>query len=479
MIFRSILVLVSSGVLASGCGIDGWLWSGGSKAPAPSQPVISDCNLLPQVQFSKTANLAGWAETIWYDKKDSGGLTSLRDDGVYFDASTGNSRSGFRYDFLDNNLSDCQNLLLKLTVNVKSQTLAGTGYDAREAPAAVAISYIDVNGLTHSSLNAINSGDPDDRASSRLFWQGFYTVASSGREAGGVKVEAGKNFDYSVDLMAIEPKPAKILWLTLEGSGWAPRSGSFQSASLIGETKEAASRPKSDDSINKIPSPTPTEKPVTDNTIKNPITQPCHLISSIDFNSGAMPNGWQEVIWYKPQSSAGQVSFQADGVHFKSLEQNSRAGIRYSFADHDLSDCHNLILTYNGKILAQSLGGTGFDAREAPFAVVISYVDEAGTDHTTLNAINSGEPDDRNSTRMFWRGVYSIPSYGREDAGFFYEMGRDFSFSVDLMYDLPIKPKKINYIAFEGAGWKDRESVLTGMSFFGYDSETFHRIMQQ
>ena len=419
-----------------------------AKPATSAQPVtLPNCVLIPPTNFTKVTPPPGWGETIWYDLKPTGGLTSLHNDGIYFVSDGANSRSGYRFDIVgDHDLSRCTNLTLTLKGAVLKQALAGTGRDAREAPAAVVISYIDENGVTHASLNAFNGGEPDDRNSTRMFWRGFFITPSPGQEADGVRVESGKDFDFSLDLFGLTPRPKKILWVTLEGGGWHERVGLFRSISLAGgEMPPTAGNADTQDA--------------------QPISTACSPLAPVTFGK-TLPQGWSETVWYEKKSSGGQVVPGEEGVTFKSLGANTRAGIRYDFADNDLSGCDSVYLDIKGKVLKQALTGTGLDAREAPLAIVISYKDEDGTDHTTLNAFNEGEPDDRTTTRMYWLGFYIIGG-DSEEAGYKVDAGVAFDTGRDILYEFSKRPKRLNWIVIEGGGWHERVGLVQAVSITG------------
>jgi hypothetical protein len=88
-----------------------------------------------------------------------------------------------------------------------------------------------------------------------------------------------------------------------------------------------------------------------------------------------------------------------------------------------------------GTVHSQSLGGAGYDNREAPIAVMIRY-----------------------TTRMFWWGFgYLDPT---NNFGFSFtpnitavEQGVKFDKTIDLLKALTPKPKLIHSITIEGSGW--------------------------
>ncbi len=406
------------------------------------------CEFIPETS-NDGFNSPDWVQTVWYKKGDTGGQTSFGDGGVIFKGVESNSRTGLMRDFNDKDVSDCKNLFVNMKLVVKTQTLAGTGRDQREAPVAVVIKYTDENGLLHSTLNAVNAGEADDRTGTgtgtRMFWKGFFYAASAGKEIDGIKVEQNVEASYSFDLMTLSPKPKTIHTLTIEGGGWKEREGTVRSLSL-----RSTSLTNSDAATIKL--------------------DPCALIADTS-DVGFKSPDWSPVVWYKKGDTEGQTSFGDGGVIFKGIASNSRTGLMREFTNRDVSNCVNLYAKLKIVVKTQTLAGTGFDQREAPVALVVKYTDAKGVLHSSLNAINEGEADDRATTRMFWRGFYYLERSGQMADGIKVNQNVATEFSFDLMTLSP-KPKLIHFVAIEGGGWKEREGVVLSLSLSGTSAGT-------
>ncbi|MBF0441160.1 MAG: hypothetical protein HQK54_04585 [Oligoflexales bacterium] len=197
--------------------------------------LIRPCDLIPEIVFGpeKTSH-PDWAETVWYEPSDSLGQVLFDKNGIHFKGIQSNLRSGFRKNLGNTNVSECPTLMLRMNLTVEKQTLEGTGIDGREAPVAVAISYTDINDVTHSTLNAYNTGEPDDRKTTRFFWRGFYYAEKGDNKEFGIKVNQNEPFDFAFDLMTLDPKPKLMHYLVIEGSGWKEREGFVSKLSLTG-----------------------------------------------------------------------------------------------------------------------------------------------------------------------------------------------------------------------------------------------------
>jgi hypothetical protein len=170
-----------------------------------------------------------WFEEVWYKAASAGGEVTYGADGITFSGVQSNSRSGIMTN-IEQDVSSYSKLNLHMIVTNSQQSLTGTGWNGREAPVAVAISYVDVNGTEHQALGE------DPTASGQMFWRGFYTLDPTGQSktTNGVKVIAGQKYTYDFDLMTLNPKPAKIHYVAVEGAGWKPRQGIVHELSLVG-----------------------------------------------------------------------------------------------------------------------------------------------------------------------------------------------------------------------------------------------------
>jgi hypothetical protein len=122
---------------------------------------------------------------------------------------------------LQANVTDAASVILMADVQVREQTQGGLGPEGRDAPIAIAVGYRDA------------SGKEEIRKS--IFWKGFYALASEdpNKDSEGQKVLRGQWYRTIFDLMQLEPKPATILFISLEGSGWPDREGWIRDVHLI------------------------------------------------------------------------------------------------------------------------------------------------------------------------------------------------------------------------------------------------------
>jgi hypothetical protein len=209
---------------------------------------------------------------------------------------------------------------------------------------------------------------------------------------------------------------------------------------------------------------TPTTTPTRpDQPPQPPITQPPQdqpkpqgeLVQNPGMRGQA---AWTVVEWYKPSSGKGEVSFEADGIRFRSQAGNTRIGVLQEI-NRDVSGCGSLVLSATIRADQQTLTGTGYNGREAPIAIFMKYTDMSGVVHELLSE-NPSEP--RN---MFWNGFYyldptppSISAHGSK-----IPRGAWQSLNVDLLRSIP-KPRTIHFIGAEGAGWPVRDGKIGGLS---------------
>lgn len=145
---------------------------------------------------------------------------SLTKDGLRLFSTVSHEREGVMQQF-DADVSDAETLILRADVRVDAQTLAGTGPDGREAPIAISIGYETDTGKQSTEQH--------------IFWQGFYCLdpEEPGLSKNGQKVPQGLWYRYIVNLMQIEPRPKKIKFIAIEGSGWPQRDGCVTDVHLI------------------------------------------------------------------------------------------------------------------------------------------------------------------------------------------------------------------------------------------------------
>ncbi|MDI6744679.1 MAG: LCCL domain-containing protein [Thermodesulfovibrionales bacterium] len=178
-------------------------------------------------------------------------------------------------------------------------------------------------------------------------------------------------------------------------------------------------------------------------------------------NNGALVNlnGWIIHEWYKPSNGKGEVTSVGDGVRFKSILGNNRIGIMQTL-NADVSSCSSLVLSAAVKADHQTLTGTGWQGREAPVALFMAYTDINGTVHNQL----SENPNDT-ARRMFWHGFYYADPAPPSLTIFGTKVGKSawHTYTVDLAALNP-RPKFIQFIGAEGAGWPQRDGKIGSMS---------------
>ena len=180
------------------------------------------------------------------------------------------------------------------------------------------------------------------------------------------------------------------------------------------------------------------------------------LITNGAFSNGL--SGWTIQEWYKPSDGKGEVTAESDGVRFHGTGGNNRIGIMQTL-NADVSGCTALNLKAVIKADEQTLGGTGWNGRESPIAVFARYTDIYGAVHGNL-----GE-DPKEQNRMLWTGLYIIEPTGSgiTDYGIKTQKGEWYTYEFDMMKLSP-KPRSIDIIGSEGAGWPTRDGRIRSIS---------------
>jgi hypothetical protein len=167
-----------------------------------------------------TQGLNYWKPHRNYDINQDVSSFSLNKDGLRIFSTVSHEREGVIQQ-IDADVSDADTLILRADVRVDTQALGGTGPEGHQAPIAIAVGY---------------EVDPDEESTGQnIFWQGFYCLEPQepNISENGQKVPQGLWYRYITNLMQIEPKPKRIRFIALEGSGWPQRDGWITDVHLI------------------------------------------------------------------------------------------------------------------------------------------------------------------------------------------------------------------------------------------------------
>jgi hypothetical protein len=335
---------------------------------------------------------------------------------VHFQGMLGSVQHGIRQP-LEFDASEYTSLILHATVRVDEAKLAGTGLNGLEAPLSVFVLYTDAAGTEHIRSSASSDG---------RFWRGFYyeDPAPPASGANGYKVKRGLWQDYQLDLMTLEPRPKWIHAIGAESSGWARLSAAIKRLSLIApeEGREFAVNPA--------------------------LTR--------------MAAGWQPCVDFEPAAYQAELVPLPQGMEFKSALGDKRVGLLQKI-EADVSSFQSLLFTAEVKVDKQRLGGTGWNGREAPLALFVTYTDVNGVKHDRLPL----KADDV-ERRMFWRGLYILkPQPPASDMnGIALEAGVWSTVSFELM-ELDPKPRIIHSFGVEGSGRAPRDASVRKVSLKG------------
>lgn len=341
---------------------------------------------------------------------------TLDNGAVWFRGLMGSRQHGIQQS-LEVDASAYSSLILRATVRVDEAKLAGTGLNGLEAPLAVFVAYTDAAGTEH--LQSVAGSD------SRL-WCGFYyeDPTPPAISANGFKVERGVWQEYQLDLTTLTPRPARIHLIGVEASGWARRSAAIKRLSLIApeEGREFAANP----------------------TLSH------------------MAAGWKPCVDFKPADYQAELVPIQEGIKIQSSLGDKRVGLMQKI-DADVSSFQSLLFTAEVKVDKQRLGGTGWNGREAPLALFVTYTDVNGVKHDRLPL----KADDM-ERRMFWRGLYILkPQPPASDIyGLSLETGVWSTVSFELM-ELDPKPRIIHSFGVEGSGRAPRDASVRRVSLKG------------
>ena len=198
------------------------------SAMAESPPPPAEREL---IKGGDLKSLQGWVIHQWMNPVNRKDEVTLEGDGVKFMNTSVNSRMGIMQ-AIEVNVSGARSLKLTARVKADVQKLDGTGWQGREAPIAVMVTYTDEKGVLRNGLGSM--ANPPEPQANRMFWNGFYYADPTGnsRNWNGTKVVKGQWFTYTVDLMTLDPKPKIIHAVGAEGSGWPTRQGKIAFISL-------------------------------------------------------------------------------------------------------------------------------------------------------------------------------------------------------------------------------------------------------
>lgn len=145
---------------------------------------------------------------------------SLKDRVLRIESVESRNREGLMQK-INEDVSDVKSLILRADVLVAEQTQGGLGPEGKDAPIAIAVGYRDASGR--------------EEKKDLVFWKGFYCLEpeDTAKSGEGQKIPKGEWYRYIFDLMQLDPKPASILFISIEGSGWPGRQGSAREVHLI------------------------------------------------------------------------------------------------------------------------------------------------------------------------------------------------------------------------------------------------------
>ena len=197
-----------------------------------SSPLMATEPVKELIRNGTLKSLTGWSIQAWMNPTNLRGEVTQEGDGIKFKDTNVNSRQGIMQT-LDVDVSSARALILKAVVKADLQTLNGTGWQGREAPVAVMVTYTDVQGVKRVGLGSM--ANPVEPQGNRMFWHGFYYVDPTGnsRNWNGTKVGKSVWYTYQMDLMTLNPRPKIIHAVGAEGSGWPSREGKINFISLM------------------------------------------------------------------------------------------------------------------------------------------------------------------------------------------------------------------------------------------------------
>jgi len=189
----------------------------------PQQPQPAAVNYVANGDFANA--LASWkASNRNVEDGIPGDISLVEQDGRnivrFVRRSTSKHAETYIHQNIDQDVADLQSLRLSLQLKVLRQSLSGGGWLGSEYPLTIRLHYRDANG-------------------SETTWvHGFYIQNDEGRPTtNGQQVQPDIWLSFAADLFnpnQVYPRPAQVLWLELEASGWEYES-MVTGIQLIGE----------------------------------------------------------------------------------------------------------------------------------------------------------------------------------------------------------------------------------------------------
>lgn len=189
----------------------------------PGQPRPAAANFVANGDFANA--LAGWqANNRNVEDGIAGDISLVEQDGRnivrFVRRGSGRHAETYIHQSLDRDVTDLQSLHLTLQAKIIQQSLSGGGWLGSEYPLTIRLRYRDANGNETTWVH------------------GFYIQNEEGRPVtNGQQVQPNVWVPFTADLFdpnQVYPRPAHVLWLELEASGWQYES-MVTGVQLVGE----------------------------------------------------------------------------------------------------------------------------------------------------------------------------------------------------------------------------------------------------
>ncbi len=189
-------------------------------------PAATGVELIKNGTFDQ--GTTGWVEAKYFTpNRDTAKEISVSNGVATFAATARASTRAGLVQTLNVDVTGATKIELSAKLRADSAVLGGTGQQGREAPIAFGAVYYDDACVLHNGLP-----ETPTATASRMFWGGLYLKDPGPGEtaAFGEKTQAGQWTQVTVDLTKL--RATVIVLVGVEGSGWAPRSGSADTISL-------------------------------------------------------------------------------------------------------------------------------------------------------------------------------------------------------------------------------------------------------